>query len=68
LAQGEIEVLAGLKVGDKVVTDPVKAAIELKQKQQQISGRLSKCRSCPINLEETDLWHISSSLAVVWAA
>ena len=28
---GEIEVLAGLKVGDKVVTDPVKAAIALKQ-------------------------------------
>ncbi|MBK7464113.1 MAG: efflux RND transporter periplasmic adaptor subunit [Betaproteobacteria bacterium] len=31
VGQGEIEVLAGLKVGDKVVTDPVKAAIELKQ-------------------------------------
>jgi hypothetical protein len=27
---GEIEVLAGLSAGDKVVTDPVKAAIQLK--------------------------------------
>ena len=30
VGQGEIEVLAGLKVGDRVVTDPVKAAIALK--------------------------------------
>ena len=28
---GEIEVLAGLAAGDKVATDPVKAAIALKQ-------------------------------------
>jgi hypothetical protein len=27
--QGEIEVLAGLASGDKVVTDPVKAAIQI---------------------------------------
>ena len=27
---GEIEVLAGLSAGDKVVTDPVKAGIQLK--------------------------------------
>ncbi len=31
VGQGEIEVLAGLTAGDKVVTDPVKAAIALKQ-------------------------------------
>jgi RND family efflux transporter MFP subunit len=31
VGEGEIEVLAGLAAGDKVVTDPVKAAIELKQ-------------------------------------
>ena len=31
LGQGEIEVLAGLVAGDKVVTDPVKAGIALKQ-------------------------------------
>ncbi|PKO89417.1 MAG: efflux RND transporter periplasmic adaptor subunit [Betaproteobacteria bacterium HGW-Betaproteobacteria-12] len=30
VGQGEIEVLAGLAAGDKVVTDPVKAAIHLK--------------------------------------
>jgi len=30
VGQGEIEVLAGLTAGDKVVTDPVKAAIQLK--------------------------------------
>lgn len=30
VGQGEIEVLAGLAAGDKVVTDPVKAAIQLK--------------------------------------
>lgn len=30
VGQGEIEVLAGLAAGDKVVTDPVKAAIALK--------------------------------------
>ncbi len=30
VGQGEIEVLAGLTAGDKVVTDPVKAAIRLK--------------------------------------
>jgi len=30
VGQGEIEVLAGLKAGDKVVTDPVRAAIALK--------------------------------------
>lgn len=30
VGQGEIEVLAGLASGDKVVTDPVKAAIQLK--------------------------------------
>ena len=30
VGRGEIEVLAGLSVGDKVVTDPVKAAIRLK--------------------------------------
>jgi hypothetical protein len=28
--EGEIEVLAGLAAGDKVVTDPVKAGIQLK--------------------------------------
>jgi RND family efflux transporter MFP subunit len=31
VGRGEIEVLAGLGTGDKVVTDPVKAAIRLKQ-------------------------------------
>jgi len=31
VGQGEIEVLAGLAAGDKVVTDPVKAGIALKQ-------------------------------------
>ncbi|WP_153145704.1 efflux RND transporter periplasmic adaptor subunit [Dechloromonas sp. H13] len=31
VGQGEIEVLAGLSAGDKVVTDPVRAAIALKQ-------------------------------------
>jgi len=31
VGQGEIEVLAGLVAGDKVVTDPVKAGIALKQ-------------------------------------
>jgi hypothetical protein len=31
IGQGEIEVLAGLVAGDKVVTDPVKAGINLKQ-------------------------------------
>lgn len=31
VGQGEIEVLAGLTAGDRVVTDPVKAAIALKQ-------------------------------------
>jgi len=31
VGQGEIEVLAGLVAGDKVVTDPVKAGISLKQ-------------------------------------
>ncbi|MBK6356626.1 MAG: efflux RND transporter periplasmic adaptor subunit [Betaproteobacteria bacterium] len=30
VGQGEIEVLAGLSAGDKVVTDPVKAGIQLK--------------------------------------
>lgn len=30
VGQGEIEVLAGLAAGDRVVTDPVKAAIQLK--------------------------------------
>jgi RND family efflux transporter MFP subunit len=30
VGQGEIEVLAGLAAGDKVVTDPVRAAIQLK--------------------------------------
>jgi hypothetical protein len=30
VGEGEIEVLAGLAAGDKVVTDPVKAAIALK--------------------------------------
>jgi hypothetical protein len=30
VGQSEIEVLAGLAAGDKVVTDPVKAAIALK--------------------------------------
>jgi RND family efflux transporter MFP subunit len=30
VGQGEVEVLAGLSAGDKVVTDPVKAAIEQK--------------------------------------
>ncbi len=30
IGQGEIEVLAGLSAGDKVVTDPVKAGIQLK--------------------------------------
>jgi hypothetical protein len=33
VGQGEIEVLAGLASGDKVVTDPVKAAIQLKSGQ-----------------------------------
>lgn len=33
VGQGEIEVLAGLSSGDKVVTDPVKAAIRLKSGQ-----------------------------------
>ena len=30
VGQGEIEVLAGLAAGEKVVTDPVKAGIQLK--------------------------------------
>lgn len=30
VGQGEVEVLAGLSAGDKVVTDPVKASIQLK--------------------------------------
>jgi hypothetical protein len=30
VGQGEIEVLAGLASGDKVVTDPVKAGMQLK--------------------------------------
>jgi hypothetical protein len=30
VGQGEIEVLAGVAAGDKVVTDPVKAGIQLK--------------------------------------
>ena len=30
VGQGEVEVLAGLAAGDKVVTDPVKAGIQLK--------------------------------------
>jgi hypothetical protein len=30
VGEGEIEVLAGLAAGDKVVTDPVKAGIQLK--------------------------------------
>ena len=30
VGQGEVEVLAGLAAGDKVVADPVKAGIQLK--------------------------------------
>ena len=30
VGQGEVEVLAGLAAGDKVVTDPVRAGIQLK--------------------------------------
>lgn len=33
VGQGEIEVLAGLAAGDKVVTDPVKAGVSLKNSQ-----------------------------------
>ena len=33
LGRGEIEVLAGLATGDQVVTEPVKAAIQLKSGQ-----------------------------------
>lgn len=34
VGEGEIEVLAGLAAGDKVVTDPVKAGIQLKSTGQ----------------------------------
>lgn len=35
VSQGEIEVLAGLSAGDKVVTDPFKAGIAIKNQQDQ---------------------------------
>ena len=38
VGQGEIEVLAGLATGDRVVTEPVKAAIAVKNLQSQ-SGK-----------------------------
>ena len=41
VGQGEIEVLAGLASGDKVVTDPVKAGIQLKDAASK-SGQGSK--------------------------
>ena len=39
LANGEIEVLAGLTAGERVVTDPVKAAIALQQGKTTAAGR-----------------------------
>lgn len=39
VGQGEIEVLAGLAAGDKVVTDPVKAGIELKNSAAKAAGK-----------------------------
>ncbi len=39
VGQGEIEVLAGLAAGDKVVTDPIKAGIELKSSAARSAGK-----------------------------
>lgn len=39
LANGEIEVLAGLTAGEQVVTDPVKAAMSLQQGKTTAAGR-----------------------------
>lgn len=35
VAAGEVEVLAGLQAGERVVLDPVKAAIQIKSARQQ---------------------------------
>jgi biotin carboxyl carrier protein len=48
VAAGEVEVLAGLQAGERVVLDPVKAAIQMKSARQRassamgISGRIAR--------------------------